>query len=54
MFAFERQLTHHGSETTEFVFVQPALAASDRQLPDALRRIFADDAETSGVAEQRA
>jgi hypothetical protein len=47
-----RHLAHHASEMTEFVFDQSALTASDRQLPNAFRRIPADDAETSGVAEQ--
>ena len=52
MFTFCRCLADDVPETTDFVFAQSALAASDRQLPDALSRIPANDAETSGVAEQ--
>src|SRR5581483_2704031 len=48
--AFGCSFAHHASETTDFVFTQPSLAAADCQLPDAFRRIFADDADTSGVA----
>ena len=45
-------LAHHASEMTEFGFAQSALAAPDGKLPNTFRRVPADDAEASGMAEQ--
>jgi hypothetical protein len=50
---FRRRLAHHAPEVTEFVFAQSALPRPDGELPDAFRGIASDDAETSGMAEQR-
>jgi hypothetical protein len=53
MLTLGRRLAHHAPEVTKFVFAQSALPPPDGELPDAFRRIASDDAETSGMAEQR-
>lgn len=52
MFAVSPKLPHNLSEMPEFVVAQPPLTTLDGELSNALRRVLADDIQSSRVAEK--
>ena len=53
MFTLCSDLADNAAKAAKFIFAQPPFPSANSELPGALRRIFSDDTEASGMTEQR-
>jgi len=53
MFTLSSDLADNAAKAAKFTFAQPPFPSANSELPGALRRIFSDDTEASGMTEQR-